>query len=1065
MDSQTLLNFLQMSADSLKDRPTEPPELAALNAAFASESRVLVSERDAALSALETLRVQVLGSLNPLINTLKSSGYDGAPIAPFVEPQDGTAIERLKAVQVWVQSTRNSLYVAIDDHKAQQQQAALEQQREAERLEAEARAAQEAEQEAEREERRATRGKRLLRNVRRAVTGLLALLLIAIVGFGVYVFANRPYFNPPPVGTLLVRNSDSEYNHQFVRADGLQSEMMLDYAIHPAWSVEGDLLYCGNIRRVNGLLIPADCPIPIAFETAGNPQYKLVPSVDPAYTALITERSDYSFQGSRTDDTVTVYYNREILGSFDFDDTVYSVSWAYPLSLLVAHSEDVGPARYTLISMRTHERAELPSFVPNPQSHNSLFTLSPTGQLVAYISDDGQLVVGDRSGLLVLHANVINGTKGIISLAWSPDQEYIAYSTRDGVYVLEVDSGTITRLSNVGVELLNQLHINHFSFFGRDVNLNLYRGYPMFVAWGADGETDTYQSVIPTLNPTEIAVAFAPLGSFNAEATAEATDEFHTATATLTPTRTATATVAPTNTSLPPTATPTLTPTHTTTATRTISPTATELITCTVSTDTVINARREPNTSADPLPNGLQPGRYTAVGAVIGGDRRYWYQLENGYWVREDVVRPAPDCTRWRRAVSASTPIPLETTEVLAEIELTSTPSSALNEDCALLLEHLELALNQYESSPGPMAAYYSGVIIGALRDCGRVMECESISTAQSVMDAYYYDMDSVTGTAMISETIFALSTCFPEAQALVDEYSIVARAEGVQFDGGMIVAYSSRYSPSGIVLLSLQGEEIFSFDGGTTYYFPEHPAWSPDGEHIAFSATRPSIGNYDIFVMRADGTELRNMTEGAFGNARNPRWSPDGGRIAFVSERTNSANISFMLYPDRVFQDITRDADITDFTWSPDGALIAFSSPSSREDAEEIFAFNLDGSEPPRNLTAENGASDTQPDWSPDGRNIVFTSDRAGYTRIYVSSVASRNALPVSPNEWIARNPSWSPDGSQIIFERLNGSTTQLYIMNADGSNVEQFAYDGLSQPMWRPDGINRIEFILDLD
>ena len=58
-------------------------------------------------------------------------------------------------------------------------------------------------------------------------------------------------------------------------------------------------------------------------------------------------------------------------------------------------------------------------------------------------------------------------------------------------------------------------------------------------------------------------------------------------------------------------------------------------------------------------------------------------------------------------------------------------------------------------------------------------------------------------------------------------------------------------------------------------------PAWSPDGNRIAFKSDRG--GNTDIYVMHADGTDITRLTNTATG-AREPAWSPDGSRIAFTS-------------------------------------------------------------------------------------------------------------------------------------------------------------------------------------
>ena len=60
-------------------------------------------------------------------------------------------------------------------------------------------------------------------------------------------------------------------------------------------------------------------------------------------------------------------------------------------------------------------------------------------------------------------------------------------------------------------------------------------------------------------------------------------------------------------------------------------------------------------------------------------------------------------------------------------------------------------------------------------------------------------------------------------------------------------------------------------------------PAWSPDGNRIAFASERD--GNWEVYVMNADGTNIINLTKHPAKDGR-PDWSPDGNRIAFSSDR-----------------------------------------------------------------------------------------------------------------------------------------------------------------------------------
>ena len=80
----------------------------------------------------------------------------------------------------------------------------------------------------------------------------------------------------------------------------------------------------------------------------------------------------------------------------------------------------------------------------------------------------------------------------------------------------------------------------------------------------------------------------------------------------------------------------------------------------------------------------------------------------------------------------------------------------------------------------------------------------------------------------------------------------------------------------------------------GIIWNFSFDPAWSPDGQKIAFTSNRDGGGNdWDIYVMNADGSDIARLTDGA-GNEY-PAWSPDGQKIAFVSDRGGDSDIYVM--------------------------------------------------------------------------------------------------------------------------------------------------------------------------
>lgn len=141
-------------------------------------------------------------------------------------------------------------------------------------------------------------------------------------------------------------------------------------------------------------------------------------------------------------------------------------------------------------------------------------------------------------------------------------------------------------------------------------------------------------------------------------------------------------------------------------------------------------------------------------------------------------------------------------------------------------------------------------------------------------------------------------------------------------------------------------------------------PAWSPDGKKIAFS----SLG---IATIEPDGTSRRQLTTERLDRA--PSWSPDGRRIAFVSQRDGNFEIYVMHADGTDRRRLTvNDRVDEDPTWSPDGQWIAFSR--NTDGWGDIFVMKPDGSRQTQ-LTSGGSSHDLQPAWSPDGTWILFSA------------------------------------------------------------------------------------------
>jgi hypothetical protein len=165
-------------------------------------------------------------------------------------------------------------------------------------------------------------------------------------------------------------------------------------------------------------------------------------------------------------------------------------------------------------------------------------------------------------------------------------------------------------------------------------------------------------------------------------------------------------------------------------------------------------------------------------------------------------------------------------------------------------------------------------------------------------------------------------------------------------------------------------------------------PSWSPDGTKIAFE--RNLSGNFEVFVMNADGTNETRLTNSPNADLC-PQWSPDGTKIVFRSSRDGNEEIYVMNANGTGQTRLTTNSVFEDFpSFSPDGTKIVF------QRNPQIVVMNADGTNPVQ-LTSVGNNFD--PAFSPDGTKIVFDSTRDNNSEIYTMDANGANQTRLTNN------------------------------------------------------------------
>ncbi|MEO8090322.1 MAG: CehA/McbA family metallohydrolase [Gemmatimonadales bacterium] len=259
----------------------------------------------------------------------------------------------------------------------------------------------------------------------------------------------------------------------------------------------------------------------------------------------------------------------------------------------------------------------------------------------------------------------------------------------------------------------------------------------------------------------------------------------------------------------------------------------------------------------------------------------------------------------------------------------------------------------------------------------------------------------------------------------------------------------------------------------------PSSVTWSPDGQELIYSMQG------SLWRQRLGSNEARQLTAGP-GYAYQPDWSSDGRHVVYAAYDRDAIELRLLDLFSGQTRSLIADGSVNvEPRWSPDGRRLAFVS-TAFEGRWHIFIapVSTEGAVGPAQRITEDrgsglpryyyGAYDQylSPAWSPDGNDLIFVSNRGhvwgsgGFWRMPARAGAEPRELHYEETTWKAR-PDWSRDGKRVVYSSYLGRQWhQLWLMPADGGDPLQLTYRAgdATAPRWSPDS-RRIAYVSNED
>ncbi len=226
-------------------------------------------------------------------------------------------------------------------------------------------------------------------------------------------------------------------------------------------------------------------------------------------------------------------------------------------------------------------------------------------------------------------------------------------------------------------------------------------------------------------------------------------------------------------------------------------------------------------------------------------------------------------------------------------------------------------------------------------------------------------------------------------------------------------------------------------------------PAWSPDGKQVAF--TSYDHGQQGIYLLEAGTGRVRQVIAGQ-GLNLGADWHPDGRQLLLALSRSGDPEIYRIDLAGKILRRLTVSPAIEvspDF--SPSGLDVVFTS--DRTGTPQLYIMDAEGAGR-RRLTFEGRYNDSA-EWSPDGDQIVYVTREGDFTQLVLVNATGENRRVLTDRSWgSCEDPGWAPDGRHVVFSSDRTGVFHLWVLDAVDMTARQltFGEEPDITPAWSP-------------